>query len=265
MGRKFPPFHEKDINVQTSFYTKNYKSLFCLKCFNETQSTCLNIENLFRQANSSYGIPVSCFKTLSHLKTSHAEHCYLDRETSSQQLNLVKLTKYFRISEEQRKFWCRRSAQTINHRAIRVRSLGVTSSESYRLQQYRSKVLDLKLIDILSQKVTIIYNPSPENEQDEDEVRRRDALLPSRSNIWSRVRMRLWTQYQRAHRRHNVWVQTHLTTRIDEELLLQEMTSIHSETETARRDELFNLVNAQEDEILNDEYYPHLDDEQFPR
>ena len=256
MGRLFQATHHQDeLSKQRSKFTKPYKSLFCLKCFNK-QSQVLNIENLWKCANSSYGIPISCFKTLSHLHGPCKEFCYVDRDTSTQHLNLLKLTKFFKLSEEQKNYWCQRTNAVISYRDIRVKDLSVTSHESRRLAEYRSAVLESTLINNLSQTIDVTYTTGIEHEWDEEAVRQRDSLMPSRTNIWSRIRQRLWTQMQRARQRQQSWQQTALSSAINEQLIIQEMTRIHSNSRETRREELEELLQRDEEDILNDQYYP---------
>ena len=95
MGRKFHCFDkQRDVKTQTCNFKKTYKTIFCLKCFNETQGEVVNWKNLFKQAVSSYGIPTSCFKTLSHLRGPCKLYCHVEKDLSNQNLNLLKLSKY---------------------------------------------------------------------------------------------------------------------------------------------------------------------------
>ena len=130
MGRIFiPTRYTNELSTQTINCKKPYKSLFCLKCFNK-QSQVLNIKNLWKSANTSYGIGVSCFKTFSHLRGPCKDHCYIDNDTSTQHLNLLKLTKYVKLSEEQRSYWCQRTNGVLNYREIRVKDILAHSLKS---------------------------------------------------------------------------------------------------------------------------------------
>ena len=255
MGRKFPPTHTTDINNETYSYKKVYKSIFCLKCFN-AQSQVLNVENLFKQASSSYGIPISCFKTLSHLRGPCKLHCYIEKDVSTQNLNLQKLTKFVRLSETQRIYWSSMSNAAINYRAIRVKSLGVTASESHRLAVYRNRVLETTLLNDITGIITITYDTGFENQRDEEEERSRDKLLPSRTDLWTRIRLRMWTQHQRMRRRQQSWRENVLTSRIETELQRQEVTHSDTQTRDQRRQELETLLESDGIEILTDRYFP---------
>ena len=252
MGRIFIPTRQhSDLKTQKTNFTKPYQSLFCLRCFNK-QSQVLNIENLWKCANSSYGIPVQCFKTLSHLRTVCKEHCYTEKDPSTQHLNLLKLTKFFKISEEQKRYWVERTNGVASYRDIQVKDISVTAHESQRLAQYRNAVSESTFMNSLTQTLDITYTPAIENEQDEHKVKSRDVLIPTRTNQWSRVRIRIHMQQQRARRRNEAWRETALSSRINEELLLSEMTRIHAQSRESRRQEIHEFLEVDDQEDQED-------------
>ena len=250
MGRLFLLHKQRDVKTQTCNFKKTYKTIFCLKCFNETQGEVLNWKNLFKQAISSYGIPVSCFKTLSHLRGPCKSYCTVEKDLSNQHLNLLKLCKYIRLSKQQTELWIQHVTDLFNYRDIRIKSLGVTAQESYRLTLYRNQVLEANLFDEISQTVTVHYNTNIENENDEDDVKQRDALIPTRTNVWERARQILYNQQRNARQRQEVWRQTHLSDSIEDVMMRQEMVRVHNTTRWRRRDDIQALIDAPELETL---------------
>ena len=258
MGRKFHCFDkQRDVKTQTCNFKKTYKTIFCLKCFNETQGEVVNWKNLFKQAVSSYGIPTSCFKTLSHLRGPCKLHCHVEKDLSNQNLNLLKLSKYIRLSKYQHELWIQSVTDLFNYRDIRIKSLGVTAQESCRLTLYRNKVLEANLFDDVSQTVTVNYNTNIENERDEDDLRQRDALIPSRRNVWTRVRQILYNQQRNARERQEFWRQTHLSDSIENVMIQQEMVQAHDTTRLSRREDIEALIDAPELETLTGRIVAH--------
>ena len=141
---------------------------------------------------------MSCFKTLSHLRTTCKEHCYTEKDPSTQHLNLLKRTKFFKLSEEQKQYWVERTNVVVSYRDIQIRDISVTSHESQRLAQYQSAVLESIFMNSLTQTIDITYTPGIENEQDKHKVQSCDSLMPTRTSMWSRIRLRLYVQQQRA-------------------------------------------------------------------
>ena len=200
---------------------------------------------------------MSCFKTLSHLRTACIEHCYTEKDPSTQHLNLLKLTKFFKLSEEQKRYWVERTNGVVSYRDIQIKDISVTSHESQRLAKYQSAVLESTFMNSLTQTIDITYTPGIENEQDEHKVQSRDSLMPTRTSRWSRISLRLYVQQQRVRRRNEPRQETALSSSINEELLLCEMTRIHAQSRKSHRQELHEFLD-QGDVMLEDSFFRDL-------